>query len=486
MVLEPTITTTNPLDTSEEDEKDSEADSNSDSEGETLQMRNGRHENHPGVRRLSERRPEPPTLQLRRTSTTSAPGTSPRVVSGLSGITHTPPQFAQLTHPGPASVAPPCLTTTPVVVTDLPYAPPTSGSSLSVRERITQLQHGEIGPDDPTPKTHSDSTTSVDSSSPVDERSSTGATTGTWKPVSLENTRYALNHQAQDMIRRLSNGPPGALRRASSPSPPLVPSGWTRPERITRTMQKQMIYRDLEQEASEQHYGVFSPNITRPDSRSEYFSVPVNENPSTASFEEDPLLSTFPRLNSELRRINKELDNVKKFSDPMADALQRLAQRKGIGSPIISSTSPSVQRTDSILSLTSSWKKRFSPDKRDSSPETSMGKSSLGSPESTRGSNVHDYHQNADVFSGERESKLREVTRQLWDSWPPRPRVQESEEVEQTEEQSKEQEDADTNSVSPTEVKTSRSQSPLERRLFTSGLRETWGSALALAGFRQS
>src|SRR5208282_908909 len=154
------------------------------------------------------------------------------------------------------------------------------------------------------------------------------------------------------------------------------------------------------------------------------------------------------------RRINKELDNVKKFSDPMGDALQRLAQRKGIGSPIISSTSPSVQRSDSILSLTSSWKKRFSPDKRDSSPETSMGKSSLGSPESTRGPNVHDYHQNAHVFSGEQESKLREVTRQLWDSWPPRPRLQESEEVEQTEEQSKGQEDADTNGVSPTEVKT--------------------------------
>src|SRR5271167_928181 len=84
IVLEPTTATTNPLDTSEEDEKDSETDSNSDSEGESLQMRNGRQEDRPGVRRLSERRPEPPTLQLRRTSATSVPGTSPRVVSGFS------------------------------------------------------------------------------------------------------------------------------------------------------------------------------------------------------------------------------------------------------------------------------------------------------------------------------------------------------------------------------------------------------------------
>ena len=472
----------NPSDSSDEDEEESETDSNSDSDSDAVEMRIGRQENVP-ARRLSERRPEPPTLQLRRTSTTSAPATSPRVVSGLSGIAHTPPQFAQLTHPGPGSVAPPCLTTTPVVVTDLPYAPPTTGSSSSARERISRLQHGEIGPDDPTPRAQTDSTY-ANSYSPVDERTSTEATTSSWKPVSLENTRYALNNQAQDMIRRLSNGPPGALRRTSSPSPPSGPSGWTRPERITRTMQKQMIYRDLEQEAKEQHFSVYSPNITRPDSRSDYFSVPINDNPSDANLDDDPFLNTFPRLNSELRRITKELDNVRKFSDPVADALQRLALRKGIGSPIISSTTP-PNHNDSILSLASSWKKRFSPEKRSSLPDTAMGKSPLGSPESTRTSTVHNY-QEADVFSGERESKLREVTRQLWDSWPPRPVLQESEEVEQTEEQSTEPDTADTNSVSPTEVRNSRSQSPSERRLFTSGLRETWGSALALAGFRQS
>jgi hypothetical protein len=249
-------------------------------------------------------------------------------------------------------------------------------------------------------------------------------------------------------------------------------------------MQKQMIYRDLEQEASEQHYSVCSPNIARPDSRTDYFIAPVNDNPANTSLEDDPFLNTVPRLNSELRRITKELDNIKKFSDPVADALHRLAQRKGIGSPIIPSVAP-PHRSDSILSLASSWKKRFSPDKRDSvPPEITPGDQLVASPESARGSTSHEY-QNAQVFNGERESKLREVTRQLWDSWPPRPVVQESEEVEHAEEQSTEPEAADTNSVSPTESRRSQSQSPLERRLFTSGLRETWGSALAIAGWKQ-
>ena len=321
---------------SSDDDEDSQ--SESDSESDTYEM---------GNRQKELRRPEPPTLQLRRTSTNSVSASSPRV-SGLSGIAHTPPQFAQLTHPGPGPVAPPCLTTTSAVITDLPYAPTSSGSLSSVRERITRLRHGDIGLDDP-PKGQTEST-SADSSSPVDERSSTAATTATFKPVSLENTRYALNHQAQDMIRRLSNGPPGALRRPSSPSPPSGPSGWTRPsERITRTMQKQVIYRDLLQEATEQHHGVFSPMITRPDSRSDYFAAPPSDNPSSASLEDDPFLNTMPRLNSELRRITKELDNVRKFSDPVADALQRLAERKGLGSPIMSTTTPQG-RGDSLLS----------------------------------------------------------------------------------------------------------------------------------------
>ena len=293
------------------------------------------------------------------------------------------------------------------------------------------------------------------------------------------------------MIRRLSNGPPGALRRTSSPSPPPVPSGWTRPERITRTMQKQVIYRDLLQEAADQHHGVYLPMITRPDSRSDYFNVPPTDDPANTSLEDDPFLNTMPRLNSELRRITKELDNVRKFSDPVAGALQRLAERKGLGSPIMSTATP-PGRSDSLLSLASSWKKRFSPEKRGSLPETSPGESSRSphrredfSPSSTA---PHDYHQSADVFKGERESKLREVTRQLWESWPERPTLHESEEVEQIEEQTKEQDSRSqsTTSISPTETRGSRSQSPVERRLFGSGLRETWGSALALAGLRHS
>src|SRR5947207_6112090 len=132
------------------------------------------------------------------------------------------------------------------------------------------------------------------------------------------------------MIRRLSNGPPGALRGTASPSLPSGPSGWTRPlEHITRTMQKQVIYRDLLQEATEQHHGVFSPMITRPDSRSDYFSAPPSDNTANTSLEDDPFLNTMSRLNSELRRITKEHDNVRKFSDPVADALQRLAERRG-------------------------------------------------------------------------------------------------------------------------------------------------------------
>ena len=458
-----------------DDDDDDESQSESDSEDETMEI-------HSKQREL--RRPEPPTLQLRRTSTNSATASSPRV-SGLSGIAHTPPQFAQLTQPGPGPVAPPYLTTTSAVITDLPYAPTTSGSSSLVRERITRLQHGDIGLDHPQ-KGHTEST-SADSSSPVEERSS--ATTTTSKHVSLENTRYALNHQAQDMIRRLSNGPPGALRRSSSPSPPSGPSGWTRPsERITRTMQKQVIYRDLLQEATEQHHGVFSPMITRPDSRSDYFSVPPSDNPSNTMLEDDPFLNTMPRLNSELRRITKELDNVRKFSDPVADALQRLAQRKRMGSPIMSTTNP-PGRNDSLLSLTSSWKRRFSPEKRSTLPDTATIESSRSphpGEDFSSSSTAHDYQQGADVFRGERESKLREVTRQLWESWPERRTLQESEEVEQTEEQKPEQDahSQSTTSISPTETRGSRSQSPVERRLFGSGLRETWGSALALAGLR--
>lgn len=424
------------------------------------------------IRKISDRSPPiPPTLQLRRPGQTS-PAPSP-LRSGLSEIPHqSPSQFAHLTQPGPGPVAPPYLNTAHAVATDLPYAPPIVGSASSARERITQLQHGEIPPDDiphQTPSTEE---------SPSDER----------KNVSLENTRYALSPEAHNMIRRLSNGPPGILRRPSSPSPPAMPSVWTRPERITRTMQKQVIYRDLEQEASEQRYA--PPMITRPDSRTDnYFNPPVNNGPNT-SFDDDPFLNTYPRLNSELRRITKELDNLKKFSDPVGDALKRLAERKGTPSPIVNAIRP--QYNDSKSSLSSSWMKRFSPEKstppdtaseRNSLPSRPKSSFSRSSTQTTQSS--HD-GQDLNVFEGEHESKLRELTRQLWYSWPEKPVRQESEEMEQTEGKSTETESSTTaaTSVSPTEVRETRSQSPLERRTFGSGLRSTWGSALALAGFR--
>lgn len=474
---------------SEFSEDSDDADDESQSNSEHLEMPIRRttallKEPIPQGRRLSQRSPPvPPTLQLRRTSNSSASGL--RVVSGLSGIPNTPPQFAQLTNPGPVSAAPPFLTTAQAVVTDLPFAPTIVGSTSSAIEKITRLQSGEIGLDDRPRKT----TSTSDSTSPADERAENSSTMS-WKPISLENTRYALNYEAQDMIRRLSNGPTGLLKRASSPSPPTMPSGWARPERSTRTMQKQVMLRDLELEALEQHHGLYSPMITRPESRSDYFSAPMQDT-SSPSLEEDPFLNPNPRLNSELRRIEKELNNLKKFSDPVASALQRLAERKGIGSPTLPTSNP-LKQDDSKMSLPSSWRKRFSPDKRDLQLDPSTSKGSIVSPLHTQ--SPHDsiqsqnerHERDINVLNGDQESRLREVTKQLWYSWPERKIPQEAEEAEQSEDKPTEQDANTVTSVSPVESRTSRSQSPVERRLFGSGLRQTWGSALALAGLRSS
>src|SRR5271155_131928 len=404
-------------------------DEDTDSDTDRLEMRIRRDLDvkTPRARRPSNRSPPtPPTLQLRRTSTStaSATATSPKAVSGLSAVAHAPPQFLQLTQPGPAPVAPPYLTNAQAIVTDLPYAPPTVGSSSSARERITQIQHGEIGLDDPPKRT----TSTSDTTSPIEDKSSV-TESSTWKPVSLEKTRYALNYEAQDMIRRLSNGPPGMTQRTSSPSPPSMPSGWSRPGQITRTMQKQVMLRDLEREAAEQFHpilspeivrsGTLSPEITRPDSRAEsYFNAPLNTE-SSIPFDDDPFLNTYPRLNSELRRITKELNNVKRFHDPMTDALNRLAQRKGgMGSPVLATANP--QRSNvTLLSLSSSWRKRLSPDKSDSPPQATSPKQD--SPSSRSSTMPHEEQRRSDYeYIGE-ESRLREVTKQLWNSWPERP-----------------------------------------------------------------
>jgi hypothetical protein len=476
-------------------------------------------------RRLSERSPPvPPTLQLRRpnlATVTSSPITnisprnintapirntatsprssgpvpltalSPRAIPGLSAFANTtsPPHFAQLTHPGPSPAAPPYLTTTAAIIKDLPYATPTVGSPSSLKERLILLQHGQLNFEDPSSQT--ETANSDDSNSPGKLSSNQRN-----KSISLENTRYALSPEAHNMIRRLSNGPPGSIRRPSSPSPPSMPSGWTRSERTTRTMQKQVIFRDLELEAKQQP-GIFSPMIARPDSRSDYFSVPITSSLTGNEMNNDPFLNTLPQLNSlELRRINKELSNVKKFSDPVADALQRLAERKGSASPILSASNPS--KLDSKLSLSSSWMRRLSPERRDSSPEVSMRKNSLPSKlRETLSDSLHTEAQQdtqddgVGVFDGERESKLREATRQLWFSWPERPG--EAPESEAGEDQCNEDpettgsasgtasESVGGRSVSPTEV---RSISPSLRKSLGSGLKQTWGSALALAGLK--
>ena len=466
---------------------------NSESETDRLEIRIKRDLTiqPPRARRQSNRTPPtPPTLQLRRTSTStaSATATSPKAVSGLSAAAHAAPQFLQLTQPGPAPVAPPYLTNAQAIVTDLPYAHPTVGSSSSARERITQIQHGEIGLDDP-PKRN---TSTSDTTSPIEEKSS-GRDSSTWKPVSLENTRYALNYEAQDMIRRLSNGTPGMIQRTSSPSPPSLPTGWSRPGQITRTMQKQVVLRDLEREAAEQFHpiisseivrpGTLSPEITRPDSRSEsYFNVPLNAE-TNAPFDDDPFLNTYPRLNAELRRITKELNNVKRFHDPMTDALSRLAERKGMGSPVLATANP--QRSNTLLSLSTSWRKRLSPDKRGSPPQATGSRHN--SPPSRSSTMPQANQRRSDYeYIGE-ESRLREVTKQLWESWPEQPLQQEPEESEPAEEEASTEAEtlnASSASLSPPATRDSRPQSAAERRLFGSGLRTTWGSALALAGLR--
>ena len=435
----------------------------------------------PRSRKPSERSPAtPPTLQLRRPPSANPPTVTPRPVSGLAAVAHTPPPFAQLTHPGPGPAAPPYLTTASAVVTDLPYASPTVGSVSSVKERLTQLQQGNLSFDE-LPQNESSSNPDE---SPVNEKTS-ATTTSDGKPVSLENTRYALSPEAHSMIRRLSNGPPG-LRRPSSPSPPM-PSGWTRSEKITRTMQKQVTYRDLEQEAFESQQ--FSPLVIRPDSRNDYF-VP-DHIPANTGLEEDAFLSTYPKLNQELRRITKELNNVKKFSDPVAEALQRLRERTGENSPI--ANMPSSKNGGSKFSLSGSWMKRFSPDRSQvSSPEPSLRKNSL--PSRLKEDNMVDPKQKdhedggVSVFDGEQESKLREVTRQLWFSWPERPMTADPN-TEDSEDRTTEPDTMSqaTNGGSTTEVRDPRLQRVFtaERRSFGSGLlRQTWGSALALAGLK--
>src|SRR3981189_3204032 len=85
----------------------------------------------PRMRKPSDRSPPtPPTLQLRRTSA-NPPTLNPRPVSGLEAVAH-PPPFVPLPPPGPGPAAPPYLTTTSAVVTDLPYATLTVGSLSSV------------------------------------------------------------------------------------------------------------------------------------------------------------------------------------------------------------------------------------------------------------------------------------------------------------------------------------------------------------------
>jgi hypothetical protein len=89
------------------------------------------------------------------------------------------------------------------------------------------------------------------------------------------------------------------------------------------------------------------------------------------------------------------------------------------------------------------------------------------------------------VFDGEHESKLREVTRQLWFSWPERPTTVEHPEDSEDRTTEPDTMSQATDNASPTELRDPRLQRvSSERRSFGSGLRQTWGSALALAGLR--
>jgi hypothetical protein len=425
----------------------------------------------PPSRRISERTPAvPPTLQLRRPSASSPPM---RVVSGLSAFAHSPNpqlQFVQLTHPGPGTIAPPCVTTTSALATDLPYAPLTVGSASSVKERINLLQSGLLPEETPSQDD------SPDSSTRVLERISSMSSPN--KSVSLENSRYALSPEAHQMIRRLSNGPPGSLHRATSPSPPMMPSGWTQSQRTTRTMQRQVLYRDLEQQAQGQQPDLFSPIITRTDSaRTEYFD-PTND-PEVPSLggEQDPFLNSFPMLKKELQRINNELNNVKKFGDPLQEALQRLAVRQHDSqTPASIPTRPPLP--SSTFSLSSSLLRRFSPEK----PPESTRKNSLPSRlrEITPPTETHEDEDGPPAFTQERESKFRELTRELWFSRP---------ESNGTQQDGTQQDgttslngDADETSVLPTDVRRTVSAVGESRRGGLMG--RTWGSALALAGLR--
>lgn len=447
------------------------------------------------IRRISERSPPvPPTLQLRRPQAQAqSQSISPRAVpiSGLAGISNSSPVFNQLMQPPPATVAPPFITPTAAIVKELPYVPHIVGSHSSVRDRINMLQNGRIPEDTPS---HTDTTSNSGdiTTSQTEDRNSLPTTTGS-KPVSLENTRYALSPEAQDMIRRLSNGPSGMIRRPSSPSPPGMPSGWVRPERSTRTMQRQVLYRDLEQQAFEQQQALFSP-LARSDSRSDYFN-PNDMNLSPGTFEDDPFLNTLPQLNRELRRIENELSQVKKFGDPMGEALKRLHERGGPNSPI--QTSPKSSSAPTMLSLSNSFMRRFSPERKDPATEA-LRKNSLpsrlreGTSREDEDDKKEEDHRDdgVRVFAGEQESKLREVTRQLWFSWPEKPNA--SQETEEKESDGKpalgEQETITAStSASPNEIRVNTPPRVPERtRSFGSGIRSTWGSALALAGLRPS
>lgn len=94
----------------------------------------------------------------------------------------------------------------------------------------------------------------------------------------------------------------------------------------------------------------------------------------------------------EFERISRELVNARRFGDPTAEAIARLQDRVA-PTPIGTTTSKlGLTKKQSAFGLNMSW--RQSPDKLDSR---------------TRRKVVEH-----DVFGGERRSKVREVTRQLW------------------------------------------------------------------------
>jgi hypothetical protein len=245
------------------------------------------------------------------------------------------------------------------------------------------------------------------------------------------------------------------------------------------------LIRDL-LDLQEQQHELYSPaSIARPESRTDYFNPPMHNQPTT-EVADDAFLNTYPRLNQELRRINKELNNIKKFADPVTDALTRLAERNGC-SPLI--PHPTME---SKLPLPS-WVKRLSPEKPTDLPRkhsipsqqtppivTLSRKNSLPS-RLRKTVDVDDTPESDEETPFEEESKLHEITRQLWYSWPDRPTI-ETEEAEC----STEPESITTTGSSSSQMRNSQLQPPVERRSFGSGLRKSWGSALSLAGIKYS